>query len=228
MARSGLAGMATQSVSEPLPAASVIVVRDGPLEVLMLRRNEKSSFVPSAWVFPGGIAEALDHKLAGDSLIDAMRICGARETFEEAGVWLGAQLGDADAKRRELLAGAITLRDLPPLDLERLVWTSRWITPTALPKRFDTYFFLAKVDRETIATPEDNEAVEVMWIAPEEALARAKAGTMQMVFPTIKNLEAICGFDTADALIASRRGIEIAPIQPVLVVENGEKKLVIP
>lgn len=219
--------MATQSVSEPLPAASVIVLRDGPLEVLMLRRNEKSSFVPSAWVFPGGIAEALDHELAGNSM-DAMRVCGARETFEEAGVWLGASLDDAEAKRRELLAGNITLRDLPPLDLERLVWTSRWITPTALPKRFDTYFFLAKADRDVVATAEDNEAVEVMWIAPEDALARAKAGTMQMVFPTIKNLEAICGFDTADALIASRRGIDIAPIQPVLVVENGEKKLVIP
>lgn len=216
-----------QSV-EALPAASVIVLRDGPLEVLMLRRNEKSSFVPNAWVFPGGIAEPLDHELAGHSLIDAMRITGARETFEEAGVWLAGALEDAEAKRRALLSGAITLRELPPVDLGQLTWTSRWITPVALPKRFDTYFFLAKVERGVVATGEDNEAMEVLWIAPEEALARAADGSMQMVLPTIKNLEALRGFASADALIASRRGAEIAPIQPVLVVENGRKTLVIP
>lgn len=216
-----------QSV-EALPAASVIVLRDGPLEVLMLRRNEKSSFVPNAWVFPGGIAEPLDRELAGPSLVDAMRITGARETFEEAGVWLGGALDDPDAKRRALLSGEITLRELPPVDLTRLTWTSRWITPVALPKRFDTYFFLAKVDRDVVATGEDNEAVEVLWIAPEEALARAADGSMQMVLPTIKNLEALRGFDSADALIDARRGAAIAPIQPVLVVENGRKTLVIP
>ena len=39
-----------------LPAASVILVRDGTagLEVLMLRRTAKASFAPDAWVFPGG------------------------------------------------------------------------------------------------------------------------------------------------------------------------------
>ena len=44
--------MLTEAVT-PLPAASAIVLRDEPFEVLMLRRHEKSSFVPNAWVFPG-------------------------------------------------------------------------------------------------------------------------------------------------------------------------------
>ena len=44
-----------------------------------------------------------------------------------------------------------------------------------------------------------------------------------MVFPTIKNLEALRGFDSADALIASRRGAEIKAIEPVLV--NGRPEL---
>ena len=35
----------------PLPAASVIVLRDAPLEVLMLRRHGGASFMPNAWVF---------------------------------------------------------------------------------------------------------------------------------------------------------------------------------
>ena len=70
-----MAGAVLSSV-EPLPAASVIVLRDDPLEVLLLRRSERSSFVPNAWVFPGGIAEE------GESLRDT----AAREAFEEAGL----------------------------------------------------------------------------------------------------------------------------------------------
>ena len=42
----------------PVPAASVILLRDDPLEVLMILRHEKSSFVPNAWVFPGGAVDA--------------------------------------------------------------------------------------------------------------------------------------------------------------------------
>ena len=208
---------------EPLPAASVLVIRE-PLEILMLRRHEKSSFVPNAWVFPGGITEQLDVDLAreiGDgSELAAMRITAARETFEETGVWLGSPLQDADAKRKRLLAGNLSFRQLlseSSLDLDALVWTSRWITPVGLPKRFDTYFFIVKASADFEATPEDREAVEVTWVHPANALARHAAGEMQMVFPTLRNLEALAGFDDVDALIESRRGMVIEPVLPVLV-----------
>ncbi len=177
--------MAGAMLSEvaPLPAASVIVLRDAPLEVLLLRRHEKSSFVPNAWVFPGGIAEGSER----------MPETAARETFEEAGI---------------------------ALDPESLVWTSRWITPVGIPKRFDTYFFLAKVARDVEVTIDANEIADSMWIAPADALARRD---LHLVFPTIKNLEALVGFDSADALIDSRRGAVIEPVQPVLV--NGRPTL---
>jgi 8-oxo-dGTP pyrophosphatase MutT (NUDIX family) len=213
-----------------IPAASVIVLRDGPLEVLMLRRHEKSSFAPSAWVFPGGIAEQIDnelaHELSDGSILASMRLTGMRETFEESGVWLGSPLERADHKRRRLLAGSLTLRQLlaeAPANLESLVWTSRWITPVGAPKRFDTYFFLAKVTRDAVATVEDNEAVDATWVHPAEALARNAAGAMQMIFPTLRTLESMRDFDSADALIDSRRGATIEPIQPILV--NGKPTL---
>jgi len=161
----------------PLPAASVIVLRDAPLEVLLLRRNANSSFVPNAWVFPGGIAEANE----------SVRETAARETREEAGI---------------------------TLDPEELVPASRWITPVGIPKRFDTWFFLARVARDVTVTIDGREIVEAIWIAPSSALARRD---LHLVFPTIKNLEAIAGFDSADALIASRRGARIEPVQPVLI-----------
>ena len=207
-------------VLTPLPAASVIVLRDGPLELLMLRRHANASFMPNAWVFPGGIAEQLDHELANGDTLQAMKIAAVRETFEETGVWLGAPLDDAEHKRRRLLARNLDIRHLfaeAPVDLDGLVWTSRWITPAGVPKRFDTYFFLAGVGRDVEASAEDREAVDVVWIHPEEALARHAAREMQMVFPTLRNLEALTGFDTAEALMESRKGLTIEPIEPVLV-----------
>lgn len=175
--------MAGEMLIEPVPAASVLVLRHGesggPFEVLLLRRNEKSSFVPGAWVFPGGVADESD---GGD-----LRVTAVRETFEEAGV---------------------------TLEPEALVWTSRWITPLGLPKRFDTYFYLAKVGRDVPVAIDNREIADSMWIAPADALARRD---LKLVFPTIRNLEAIAGFPNADAVIESRRGAVIEAILPVLV-----------
>jgi len=211
----------------PLPAASVIVLRDAPpsYEVLMIRRHEGASFVPNVWVFPGGMVEQLDREIArerGDgSLLGRMRVAAARELFEETGVWLGAPLENAQSKRRRLLAGSLGFRHLldeSPIDFESLVWTSHWITPAGIPKRFDTYFFLTKADSSAVATVENVEAVEAAWVTPDMALAE-----LQMVFPTVKNLEALRGFDSVDGLIDSRRGAKIDPIEPVLV--NGKPAL---
>ena len=166
---------------EAIPAASVLLLRGDPFEVLMLRRNEKSSFVPSAWVFPGGIVERSDEELArtlaGGGLLATMRVAAARETFEESGVWIGQPPADAEDIRRALLAGEIsftTAAQASPPDLAQLTLTSRWITPEGLPKRFDTWFFLARVAAETAASPEHHEAVETLWIRPQHALERQR------------------------------------------------------
>lgn len=202
-----------------LPAASVIVLRPEPLEVLMLKRTATASFVPNAWVFPGGAVDASD---ARDSTLDTMRVAAVRELFEEAGIWLGIAPPDAEAKRRGLLAGAIAFNELlaeAPVDLERLVWTSHWITPAGVPKRFDTWFFLTEVSRDVEASLVGDEASDLAWIAPEAALT-----TLQMIFPTIRNLEALRGFDSPGALIDSRVGAKIEPIQPVII----DGKIVLP
>jgi 8-oxo-dGTP pyrophosphatase MutT (NUDIX family) len=164
-------------VLTPLPAASIIVLRDNPLEVLLLRRNEKSSFVPNAWVFPGGVIER-------DETPEAAAV---RETFEEAGL---------------------------AIDPSLLVLTSRWITPVGIPKRFDTWFFLAKAEREVTVKIDQQEVVDSLWIAPADALARRD---LKLVFPTIRNLESLKGFDSAAAAMASRANAIVEPIQPVLV-----------
>ena len=43
----------------PRLSASLLLLREAPLEVLMIRRNSSGSFA-SAMVFPGGVVEAED------------------------------------------------------------------------------------------------------------------------------------------------------------------------
>jgi len=182
----------------PIPAASAIVLRDAePYEVLMMRRPARSSFVPDAWVFPGGALEDVDRVRAEGDLLNSMRYAAARELFEETGVSLGE-----------------------PLDLEKLVWTSRWITPKGSPKRFDTYFFLTCVGRDVVAKADEREAVDITWISPAVAIER---DDFPLVFPTRKNLEALVGFRSVAELIESRRGATVEPVEPILV--NGRPVL---
>ena len=135
------------------PAATVIILRDaidGP-EVLMLKRSGRSGFFPNAWVFPGGRVDPDDAstptrgQALGLSLDDrSFGVAAIRETFEEAGVWLGD--GPANPSLREALnTRQATLASAPHLtaDLARLALWSWWITPENEPKRYDTRFFIA-------------------------------------------------------------------------------------
>lgn len=144
--------------------------------------------------------------------------------------------------------GAVDLEDGPPDELEsyeraarrevreetgiehfeELVLTSRWITPDGMPKRFDTWFFLARVPEAVPVTLQESEAVDYRWIHPREALSESEAGRFPMVFPTIRNLEAVSGFSTPEELLAARRGAKIEAIKPVLIIEDGRKKIVLP
>jgi 8-oxo-dGTP pyrophosphatase MutT (NUDIX family) len=177
-----------------VPAASVVVLRGEPFEVLMLRRPATSSFVPNAWVFPGGAVEDADRTSAGE--LTAARAAAVRETLEETGL--------------QLEAGSLVL-------------TSRWITPEALPKRFDTWFFVAEAPAGATVTPQQEEVTEVLWIEPREALRRNAEGAMQMVFPTLRNLEAIADFPSIAALLDARRNAHVEPVMPVIV--NGKPAL---
>ena len=205
------AGAGSAPETKPIPAASVLLLRDDPLEVLMIRRHASSSFVPDAWVFPGGAVDPDDAAFSDSSILNTMRITAARELYEETGIWLGK--GEVDYRN---------------LDFEQLVWTSRWITPVGVPKRFDTYFFLACTSRDTTVKLQASEAVDSVWISPAAAVERHIAGDLQLVFPTLKNLEAIVGFKSSGELLEARRNAEIMTTQPILVLEGGRKKIVLP
>ena len=104
--------------------------------------------------------------------------------------------------RKELNSKKITFKDICVSESLRLrakniVPCAHWITPTIEPKRFDTRFFLAKVDFKQLASHDGFELTESFWIKPMDALKKFQNGEMNMILPTIKNIEKLAEFSSS-------------------------------
>jgi recombination protein RecT len=221
----------------PRPAATVMLVREEArgLAVYMARRSSQSSFVPDAYVFPGGGVDAADRapELLARLIVPAappgpeFAIAALRELFEEAGILIASDAAgrrsvfDAArlaALRAERTAGvpfaALLEREELYLDTRDLIHYSNWITPQSEPLRFDVHFYLAAAPLDQVASVDAIEVHDGGWFAPDEALERAERGELTIIFPTRKHLERLAGFATLDALLAHARARAVAPIMP--------------
>lgn len=207
--------MALMSTPVPArPASTVLLLRDGPsgLEVFMVVRHHRIDFASGALVFPGGRVEDSDVVLAGGDVQAAFRIAAIRETWEECGVLLGAP-GTSPAAEGEF-AAMLAARGLMA-DSASLAHFAHWITPVAVPKRFDTHFFLAAAPADQEAVHDGGEAVDSVWIRPEDALAEAAAGTKKVVFPTRMNLTKLARSHTVAEAFAAARARPVVTVQPI-------------
>ena len=198
-----------------LPAATVLLVRDGPtgLETFMVVRHHQIDFASGALVFPGGKIDDGDRAVRdlcdgigdADDLHVAMMVGAVREAFEECGVLLAreegreglitaSRLADLDHFRDELHGGRLGLRDFLEreglrLACDQLRHFAHWITPPIVPKRFDTHFYLAPAPPDHLAIHDGHESVDSVWINPGDAVAGGQDGTYTIIFPTVRNLE---------------------------------------
>ena len=157
----------------------------GEMEVFMMVRHYEIDFNSGALVFPGGSVDAGDHDVAGkpelyaggeglDAEALGFRIAAIRETFEESGILLAKprgsntlvdakQAGEIEAANRAALCEGKTtfLKILTDngalLTLDELVPYAHWITPEGMPKRFDTWFFLAAAPPEQAGAHDGKE-----------------------------------------------------------------------
>src|SRR5690606_15957733 len=138
-----LPALSDRTPSTPVPAATIMMLRDSArgLEVFMVLRHHQIDFASGALVFPGGKADPQDFdpellpRLEGASADPdrrAIQVSAIREAFEECGILLARQDGDAglvsgarlaelEPYRRRLHAGEVTMREF--LTAERLVLT---------------------------------------------------------------------------------------------------------
>jgi 8-oxo-dGTP pyrophosphatase MutT (NUDIX family) len=146
--------------SDAVPAATVIVVRDGAggVETLLLRRNSRLGFAGGMWVFPGGRID--DGDAHPDEEVAARR-AAVREAQEEAGL---------------------------ALDPDGLVALSHWTPDPSSPhRRFATWFFIAAAPAGTVVV-DGGEIVDHDWITPAVALGRHAAGEVELLPPTFVTL----------------------------------------
>lgn len=206
----------TEDVAIPRVAATLLLVRDDPFEVLMVRRHAKATFA-SALVFPGGALDPQDGDDAWEPLVDgdfesaerAIRIAAVRETWEETALLIArSESGEevappgerTDAAFLDLVrasGGRLPLADVHPF--------AHWITPEQERRRFDTRFFLTRAPRSQSPSADGGETVGLEWVNPADAVARTDAGERSIIFPTLMNLTRLAeSADVASAIEAAR------------------------
>ncbi len=203
---------ATRAPNSPRDAATVIMLRDanGAIEAFCVKRHGKISFAGGAIVFPGGKVDPSDHDPAWAALLasDVRRtdeladnatvaratvVAACRELLEEAGYL--PLVGDSpsnehfEALRRDsgkLIEWLTT--EHRRLDGASLVPLSRWLTPEAEARRFDTRFFLHRASATAKPVHEGHENTESFWASPREALAQFDRSEIQLLPPTHRTL----------------------------------------
>ncbi len=173
-------------------------------------------------------------------------VAAIRECFEECGVLLAKQAGqqvsftdDAVNKRFIALRDALNRRELAfsgicsdeglSLQVDELIYFSRWLTPEGMPKRFDTCFFLCPMPKHQTPLHDGHEAVHGIWVTPENALGKSRSGEIKLVPATIKTLESIAGYrSVADLIVQCTPSAEVPTICPQIIRdEKGQPVKVI-
>ncbi|HEX9682763.1 MAG TPA: NUDIX domain-containing protein [Acidimicrobiales bacterium] len=167
--RSWLTDATTDAASPAIPAATVVLLRDRGhgVETLMMRKTSRIAF-GGMWVFPGGRID--DEDRVGPDDLAAARRAASREAAEEADLVV------------------------PP---ESMVPLSFWVPPAQAPKRFATWFFVARAPEGDV-TIDDGEITDHQWIHPLEAIAARDRGEVELAPPTWVTLHHLGRHDTVD------------------------------
>lgn len=226
------------------------------IEVFMMVRHYEIDFNSGALVFPGGSVDKGDQEIiarpelySGGEGLDAgalsFRIAAIRETFEESGILLARaresktlvdakRAAEIEASSRSALSEGETsfLKVLTDngvlLALDELVPYAHWITPEGMPKRFDTWFFLAAAPPAQAGAHDGRESTDSIWLSPREALAGGESGRFKLPFPTTRNLVKLGKQPNVKSALDDSRGKRVVTVMPVMTKLNGGRQLRIP
>ncbi len=187
----------------PRPAASIVLLRRGGKHGQRALEVLLLQRTPDASFFPGAwVFPGGSVEPEDGEGPDGFRACAVRELAEEAAIALPAE--------------------------EELIPFCRWITPEAVPKRFDAWFFLALAPAHTPPTVDGEEIVDARWFEPAAALAGAESGELSVAFPTRVQLGWLAEHATSNAALAAYRGRSVEPLQPEVIGEGDGTRIVLP
>lgn len=239
--------------ANPLPSATILLLRDGAsgLEVFMVKRHHQIDFASGALVFPGGKLDSHDNDPAlrdhadGADKLDDLRLsliaCAIREGFEESGILLARKPGSTayiDAAASSALASwrpklnnsevglaEFLTRERLRLACDALIPFAHWVTPVFMPKRFDTFFYLAATPEGQLGRHDGSESVDSVWVNPNEAIEDKR---WTIIFPTKLNLVKLGQSKTVAEAIAKAKTDPIVTVEPKVISKDGKQLLTIP
>lgn len=169
----------------------------------MLRRQPNLRVLGGFWAFPGGTVDASDglHDTNTDAAADPSwglladaAAAACRELFEEAGL------------------------ALRPCDV--VPW-AHWITPSAVPRRFDTHFFVAAAPADQVPRLAVAEASELRWVTQPEWRAAQTTPGFPLTPPTwlvLRELaDALSRHGSLGALLERSRDRRVRTVMPKMI-----------
>jgi 8-oxo-dGTP pyrophosphatase MutT (NUDIX family) len=178
------------------------------------------------------------------SLCLGLAMAAYRETFEETGVLLataadghdvgGELLACMHERRRAIVSqpelfATFLQEERLRLDAAALLYWAHWITPSAVAKRFDTRFFVARLPPKQVPAIDAIEATEMVWMTPAAAIAAARDDAMTLSPPTLFTLMEIDAsvrqHVSLDAIFAAETRRDIVAVLPKLV--RGERSVIV-
>jgi len=150
-------------------------------------------------------------RLLGNELVDARSRSRDLISAEHA-----SSLGDWRAKLNASEVGLVEFLTKENLRLacDALVPFAHWVTPAFMPKRFDTYFYVAATPVGQLGRHDGSESVDSVWLNPIEAIGDKR---WTIIFPTKMNLLKLGRAKTAEEALSTARTTPVVTVLPEVV-----------
>lgn len=165
-------------------------------------------------------------------------VCAAvRETFEESSVLLSGPSADevvADTtgadweadrlalESRELSLTAFLEKRSLVLRTDLLGAWSGWLTPVFEPRRYRTWFFVARLPEGQVTRDVSTESASVMWAGATDAVEQVEQDRIFMLPPTWLTCLDVAQYADPDAVLAEAHGRHVEIYMPEVVAKGDD------
>jgi hypothetical protein len=220
--------------AEPERAAAVVLLREAPLRVYLLRHTGKEPFgsLPlngessdavggkdrdKALAVDIGRGSSKDRWGRGDYDLDRVLRRGGRYGFP------GGRYKPDDPDVAMTGSREVEEETGAMVALQR-AW-ARWVTPEYEPVRFDAWVYVATLAEGFQPRVRVREPDHAVWLGPEQAVCQY-GGLMSM--PEATTLAELSRYSTVGEVFAAAEQRDMSPILPRLRLDEGSPRLVLP